>query len=125
MKGDTIQIWSTGVVLILCFIAAAIVGPYAYRELMADRTKLRGQFALGLTTLFFGIAGRLAAAWLFYFSADRSLMLNQLHIWILGFNLLIAVGAVQCIRLVTLKHYGEWPWVAAAAGSAIVAALIV
>jgi hypothetical protein len=119
---NEIQIWSTGGVIAMCAVAVAIVGPYAIRELYRERKALRGQFAFGLTVLFFGIAGRLGAAWVFYYTppAGRVEMLATLHPWILTANGLIALGAVLCIRLVT-AHRGEWPWIAAVVLSALAA----
>lgn len=124
---NQIQIWSTGGVVVMCLIAVAIVGPYAVREMLADRKALRGQFAVGLTVLFAGIAGRLGAAWVFYFTplSERGEMLVTLHPWILSANFLIAAGAVQCIRVVTIGRFGEWVWAGSVAISALIAFLAV
>src|SRR5258706_112462 len=112
MNANGVQLWSTTAVVVLCVISAAIVLPYAVRELLADRRRLRGQFALGLGVLFAGVAARLTAALLFYFTpvAERAAMLATLHPWILWGNLMIALGALQCIRLVTLTRSGEIVW---------------
>lgn len=119
---NTIQIWSTSVVISLCLTSALIVGPYAARELLADWRKLRGQFALGFAILSLGVCGRMVGAWVFYYTPviERAEILDALHPWILVSNSLVAVGALICLRLVTLKR-GEWPWIAAIVASVAVA----
>lgn len=126
MSANALQVWSSAAVIALCAVAAFIVMPYAVRELYVDRLRLRGQFALGLAVLFVGVSGRLSAALLFYFrsGADRIDVLATLHPWILLTNGLIALGALQCIRLVTFRKSGEGIWIAALAGSAVLALIV-
>lgn len=126
MSANTWQVWSSAAVILLSAAAALVVLPYAIREVYIDRRRLRGQFALGLGVLFVGISGRLTAALLFYFTAadHRAEVLHVLHPWILLTNGLIALGALQCIRLVTIRKNGEGVWLAVLAGSAILALVV-
>lgn len=126
MSGTELQLWSSGGVIALCAFAAAIVGPYAFRMLVLDVRGLPGQFAASLAIVFAGVSGRLSAAWVFYFTeaADRPEMLETLHPWILLFNLLIALGALMCIRLVSAGRYGEWLWISVLALSVLLATVV-
>lgn len=118
--------WFTGVVVILLFLTATLVMPYAYRELRADPRRLRGMFALAFAGTCFGTSFRLAIGWLVLTMSpgQRTPAIAALNQYIIAACLVLAIFATLGIRMVTIGRYGELGWivslaVAAAAATAV------
>jgi len=122
---DAISEYLTGVVTLLAIFAAAIVTPYAVKELRLDWRQIRAQFAgaFGLTLV--GIAYRMGVAYYFWSlsPAERLAALDLIQWHVLVGNILLIVGMALVIRSVTLRRMGELGWVMSVTAAIIIVAM--
>lgn len=118
--------WFTGVAVVLLFVAALLVMPYAYRALRDDPRRLRGMFALAFAGMCFGTSFRLAIGWfvLAMLPNQRAPAIASLNQYIIAACMVLVIFATLGIRMVTIGRFGELGWVVSLAIATAVASAV-